>query len=209
MTTSALRALLLAAVAGMADPQPAPPAAREPPKPQPNEDSLLFLLSVAPAAGVRKRQMSTVSDQNKESSRSTKLGFPCQLPSSDPAVMLLGTARPSSTWVDQRSLRLTRFSINEKRAKSKEVGAEVFWSLSFWHNFRYLLTLKNLIWIYSCSSFYNWLMIFSGKEYQIEDTVFMTINDSRDSLIFRKANWKNGSQAAGRFTRKASSVTLV
>lgn len=38
--------------------------------------------------------------------------------------------------------------------------------------------------------------------------VLLTINDSRDSPIFRKADWKNGLGAASGVTRKAGSVTL-
>lgn len=48
--------LLLAAVVGMVDPQPGPPAARKPPKPWPNTDFLLCLLRVTPATGVQKRK---------------------------------------------------------------------------------------------------------------------------------------------------------
>jgi len=54
MTTSALMRMLLAAVVGMVDPQPTPPAASEPAKPRPNTDSLLCLLNVTSATGVRK-----------------------------------------------------------------------------------------------------------------------------------------------------------
>lgn len=52
--TSVLMGLLLAAVVGMVDPQPTPLAARKPPKPWPNTDSLLCLLTVALATGVQK-----------------------------------------------------------------------------------------------------------------------------------------------------------
>lgn len=55
-TTSALSGLLLAAVVGMVGTQPAPRAAREPPKPRPKPDSLPRLLSVTPASAVWKRK---------------------------------------------------------------------------------------------------------------------------------------------------------